>query len=136
MSAQSPIETRPALREQRRDLPRIDVGSPVEVLVEDGDDFAVQLVNISRGGAQLGCSKAEAETMVLRGSLVSPDQGAVFLLRFVLPVLDNEYVLQVRGRLAHSTPIAKDRHAIGIQFLSFDGESQQHLEAFIEASLA
>ncbi|MEM7253777.1 MAG: PilZ domain-containing protein [Pseudomonadota bacterium] len=127
-------ETRPALRENRRDLPRVETNSQAEVLLGENESISVQLVNLSRGGAQLGCSRAEAETMVLKGSIVSPDQGAQFWLSIVLPN-DDTHPVKIRGRLAHSTPIGAGQHRIGIQFIDFVDDAKARVEGFIEASL-
>ena len=131
MSATNELETRPALRENRRDLPRVETECTAEVLVDAGDNFNVRLINVSRGGAQLGCSSAEAASLVLKASIVSPDQGAQFWLAFTL----GSYPLKVRGRLAHSSPVGKGQHRIGIQFLEFAAQGREVLDAFIEECL-
>lgn len=120
--------------DNRRDLPRVEVEFPVDVLTNSGALIALTALNISHGGMQLGCDRLTAESLVLKASVVTPDQGAEFELRWILPGPGNATVA-ARARLVWSRPSEGGRHLLGLAFVGIDDDSRAQVERFLVESM-
>jgi c-di-GMP-binding flagellar brake protein YcgR len=131
-----------AFMDNRVDLPRVELIFPATVLLGDEQIVHVSGCDISPGGIGISCDGSTAKTMVNQGSLVSPDAGAVFHLRWALPRAGTHakgehgaqgWKLEGRARLAWSRPASAGKYRLGLKFLALDDDARRNLTAFIDS---
>ena len=120
---------RATLPDERRQQPRVRIDGRVEIRPQDGGrQFAARLFDLSVGGLQLRCSRAEAMDFIAApgGSEADRVQGA-----WHLHLADGRLEITASCRRCYVQKAGEDELALGFEFIELDERSHSRLEEWV-----
>lgn len=136
--AQAAVAGRPHYKvfEERRKYPRIELGAPVEAVLENGQRVKCLAYNVSPGGLQIRCSRAQAGILNPGGGAITEDRALEVEVSLDFPLKGGPRHCRARCKAFYFALVAADAVAFGLRFLSFRDDDREALFAFIQQSLA
>lgn len=116
---------------ERRNFPRLESDTSVELVAADGNTYPAILADISLSGAQLLCDQPTAERVAPGGP------GEVITIRMRLLRPDRSKLrMQAQCEIVAVRAAEGDEVRLGVRYQDFDADSYVHLETFIDDWLA
>lgn len=115
--------------DDRRAYPRIASDMAVEIVGSKGV-FSSRSCDVSRVGLQLYCDAATASQIFPDGIEAAAD-GLELDIRVALPASSGGSIVSVRCRVVRTLQVAENEIRAGLQFLKFDGDSEDRLEQYL-----
>ena len=127
---------RPVPEPDRRQFPRVDLSTSVEMEDPQGVRWTLATNNISRRGLQVRCSR-EVALEVVRSCRGAASVGDPLLtVRLRLGAAEAGGRPFVAGcRLVYARPVSQEEFALGLEYAGFEGESHEALQGYILDSL-
>ena len=117
---------------ERRDLNRIPIECNALVRLAEYLTFRARLRNISADAAQVICDPRYALLIHPGGTDSAPDKNRLIDIAVALPEFENVGEFKAQCRIIYCVNFDEERMALGLQFVTMDSHSIQHLERFIE----
>ena len=113
---------------ERRSSHRTRVELPLDLVLENGSIVPATASNLSASGLQFHCDGWTAHEIDPRGvhkhALDAPPLKVVTRL--------HQHNIYIRCRIISARRLSQDNYLIGLEFLSFEGDGQRHLETFLD----
>jgi hypothetical protein len=123
---------RPVAGPDRRQFPRVDLSTAVEVQGPQGARWTLSSNNISRRGLQVRCSREVALEVVRACRGAGPAGDALLQVRLRLtPAAASSTPFTADCRLVYARPTSAEEFALGLEYAGFEGESHEALQGFI-----
>ncbi len=120
---------------ERRDLDRVPIECNALLRLAEYLTFRAQLRNISADAVQVVCDPRYALLIQPGGENSSPDDSRLIDISVALPEYDETGDFKARCRVKYCVDGAEDddRMVLGLQFVTMDFLSVQHLDRFMES---
>lgn len=116
---------------QRRLHQRVPICQPVALVHENATVVTGMATNLSVGGIQIICDRRAADALCGERRRFSIAQGPRIDLHFKLPLNTGLVKLDVETRLAYVNDIARNQVLLGLEFVHYQNDSAQSLNAFL-----
>ena len=117
---------------EQRDLRRIPIECNALVRLAETLTFRARLRNISADAAQVICDPRYALLIHPGGADAAPDENRLIDIAVALPEFEDVGEFKARCRVKYCVQYDEERMALGLQFVTMDFQSIQHLDRFIE----
>jgi c-di-GMP-binding flagellar brake protein YcgR len=119
----------------RRDLQRVPIECNALVRLAEYLTFRAQLRNISADAVQVICDPRYALLIQPGGSESTPNGDRLIDISVALPEYDDsgDFKAQCRVKYCVEDAEEKERMILGLQFVTMDFRSVQHLDRFMES---
>lgn len=124
-----------AVYEERRAYPRIELGSPVEVVVPGGRRVTCLAYNVSPDGLQIRCNKQTAAIIDPGGGAIREDKGFEVDISLEFPLKAGPRSCRARCKVLYFALVAADTVAFGMRFTDFHDDDREAVFQFIQQSL-
>ena len=120
---------------ERRDLERVPIECNALLRLAEYLTFRAQLRNISADAVQVVCDPRYALLIQPGGEDATPDDSRMIDISVALPEYDEAGDFKARCRVKYCVDDAEDddRMVLGLQFVTMDFRSVQHLDRFMES---
>lgn len=121
--------------QERRDLQRVPIECNALVRLAEYLTFRARLRNISADAVQVICDPRYALLIHSGGVESPPDEDRLIDISVALPELDDAGDFKARCRVKYCVNSAAEdeRMVLGLQFVTMDFRSVQHLDRFMES---
>lgn len=128
----SSMAERPAPGPDRRQFPRVDLATRVEVEGPQGVRWALATSNISRRGLRVRCTREVALEVVRACRGAAPAGDTLLTVRLDLGAGGAGGRPFVAGcRLVYARPVTAEEFALGLEYARFEGDSHEALQGYI-----
>ncbi len=122
---------RPATGPDRRQFPRVDLTTRVEIEGPQGVRWALTTNNISRRGLQVRCNREVALEVVRSCRSVSAGDALLTVRLHLGPTERGARPFAAGCRLVYARPLADEEFALGLEYAGFEGDSHEALQGYI-----
>lgn len=116
---------------QRRHHLRVPICQPVALVHENATVVTGMATNISSGGVQVVCDRRAADALCGERGRFAVGEGPRIDLHFKLPLSHGLAKLDVVSRLAYVSDIARSQVLLGLEFVTYQHDSQRHVDTFL-----
>jgi len=118
---------------ERRDLRRIPLECNALLRLAEYLTFRARLRNISADAVQVICDPRYALLIHPGGTDSIPDESRLIDISVALPEFEEAGDFKARCRVKYCADYDDDRMVLGLQFVTMDFTSVQHLDRFMES---
>jgi PilZ domain len=118
---------------ERRDLRRVSVDCNALLRLAEYLTFRARLCNISTDAVQVICEPRYALLIHPAGVGVAPAEDRLIDISVALPEYGEVGEFKARCRVKYCVEYDESRLALGLQFVTMDFHSVQHLDRFMES---
>lgn len=130
--------TRPNLRHHQRIAARLDA----VIGVADGSLLKCQLKNLSRAGAMIMCSPETVNSLLPKGTMVSPKHAVRVQVQFELSMTDipptggvQRVLITAYCNIVYQRRVSRDTFHLGMSFTALGGNGQEYIDQYIDRKL-
>lgn len=118
-----------------RHYQRVSTDLHADIQTEQGAKTRCKIINMSRTGLMLQCTPAELALLMPNLPVLTLRQP--IRLRVVIDLMVRQQPVTLRSEcdIIYTRRLSKDIFQLGIQFVSFFGDGQAQLDAYIDASI-
>ncbi len=113
---------------ERRLSPRIEVSLPVELLLPDGQLFAMKSIDMSYLGISFNCDCWTVRQIFPSGHWSGPRDRVNFTLSIKV---DEDFTLDCDSLVTRFLRLSENEYHVGVQFLNLDDETQHSLIHYV-----
>jgi c-di-GMP-binding flagellar brake protein YcgR len=114
---------------------RFEINRRILVRLPTGQVITSKARNISEGGLNLRCSQARAYALHPSGDPIRSHNRPEVEIRMTVPVQDELKEIAANCKILYFKVISDDEISFGLQFAELQGDSQTHLQQFLDKSI-
>ncbi len=123
-----------SIRARSRELPRIEIGRPVALVTEDGYVATAVTRDLSPGGMQIRCDRANAFALNPAGQLLIKPAPLRIDAHFTLPLIAGLAKIDVECCMIYFNELRME-YLVGFEFSHFKDYSFLKLDRFIQEAI-